>query len=185
MIRGKAKGVMRKTAVLLFVCLVLALSGCQGGPSVNRGVKKGSGTAKGNPPDDVRAETGEAPERTARGDVVVIKEKLFVAQTNDIYFNRKDYLGKTIKYEGIFSVYKVPETGEVYRSVIRYGPGCCGVDTNPGFEVAWDKGYPKEGDWVEAVGVLEEYTEGDAKLLRLALSSLTVLPKRGAENVSQ
>jgi uncharacterized membrane protein YcgQ (UPF0703/DUF1980 family) len=115
--------------------------------------------------------------------VVEIKEKLFVAQSNDIYLNAKNYLGRAIKYEGIFKIYEAPDSGQKYYSVIRYGPGCCGIDLNAGFEVRWDKAYPAEDDWVEVTGILEEYTEADGKYLRLALSSLKVLPVRGQEYV--
>ncbi len=117
--------------------------------------------------------------------VIEIREKMFIAQTNDIYFNAEDYLGKTLSYEGMFDVYEVPETGVKYYSVFRYGPGCCGIDANAGFEVMWDKPYPEPNDWVRAEGVLEEYDEDGYKYLRLALTSLEVLPTRGAEYVSQ
>ena len=117
-------------------------------------------------------------------DTIEIREKLFIAQTNDIYYNADEYIGKTIKLEGIF----VSENylgGEEYRTVIRYGPGCCGDDGNVGFEVKWDKEYPNPGDWVEVVGVLERYEEFENTYLRLALSSLNVLPTRGTEYVLQ
>jgi len=114
-----------------------------------------------------------------------IKEKMFIAQTNDIYFNPEEYLGKAIKYEGIFCVDEDPETDQKYYTVIRYGPGCCGVDANAGFEVIWNEEYPNQNDWVEVIGVLEEYEYDGYKYLRLALTSLTVLPTRGAEYVSQ
>ncbi len=119
------------------------------------------------------------------GDVIEIKEKMFVAQTNDVYYNPEDYLGKTLKYEGLFDTYDDPSNGQTYYAVIRYGPGCCGIDLNAGFEVRWNEAYPNPNDWVEAVGVLEEYEEDGQKYLRLALSSLTVLPVRGAETVWQ
>ena len=119
------------------------------------------------------------------GDVIEIKEKMFVAQTNDVYYNPEDYLGKTLKYEGLFDTYDDPDDGQTYYAVIRYGPGCCGIDLNAGFEVLWNREYPDPNDWVEAVGVLEEYEENGQKYLRLALSSLTVLPVRGAETVWQ
>ncbi len=119
------------------------------------------------------------------GDVIEIKEKMFVAQTNDVYYNPEDYLGKTLKYEGLFDAYDDPSNGQTYYAVIRYGPGCCGIDLNAGFEVKWENDYPTPNDWVEAVGVLEEYEENGQKYLRLALSSLTVLPVRGAETVWQ
>jgi len=124
----------------------------------------------------------------ASGEVIEIKEKLFVAQTNDVYNNTGDYLGKTLKYEGIFSVYQSPETGTKYYSVIRYGPGCCGIDANCGFEVIWPDGqtnYPDQDDWVEATGVLEEYQEDGYTFLRLALTSLEPLAVRGEEYVAQ
>lgn len=117
--------------------------------------------------------------------IIEIREKMFIAQTNEIYFNAEDYLGKTLSYEGMFDVYEVPETGVKYYSVFRYGPGCCGIDANAGFEVMWDKPYPEPNDWVRAEGVLEEYDEDGYKYLRLALTSLEVLPTRGAEYVSQ
>jgi uncharacterized membrane protein YcgQ (UPF0703/DUF1980 family) len=120
-------------------------------------------------------------------DIFEIKEKMFIAQTNDIYNNTEDYLGKTLKYEGIFTGYTIPETGITYYSVIRYGPGCCGSDGNCGFEVEWTDGreYPNENDWVEAVGVLETYDEDGYTYLRLNLSSLTKLATRGLEYVTQ
>ncbi|MDR0813427.1 MAG: hypothetical protein LBO63_05425 [Oscillospiraceae bacterium] len=124
----------------------------------------------------------------AADNAIEIKEKVFVSQTNDIYTNPEDYLGKKIKLEGIFTVYDSVSANpeyDKYRCVIRYGPGCCGYDANCGFEVVWDREYPQDNDWVEAVGVLEEYDDGGYMYLRLALSSLTVKEKRGKETVTQ
>jgi uncharacterized membrane protein YcgQ (UPF0703/DUF1980 family) len=121
--------------------------------------------------------------------VVEITEKMFVAQSNDIYYNYNEYVGKTIKYEGIFSVYVNPENNRTYYSVIRYGPGCCGVDANCGLEVLWADGeehtYPQENDWCAVEGVLIEYQEDARKYLRLNLTSLKVLETRGKERVTQ
>lgn len=119
--------------------------------------------------------------------VIEIREKMFVAQTNEIFYNAEKYLGKTIKYEGIFTVYNDEETGKTYHSVIRYGPGCCGVDANCGFEVTWgtDAEYPKQDDWVEAEGVLTSYSEDGFNYLQLNLTSLNILNERGAEYVEQ
>ncbi|MDR1559486.1 MAG: hypothetical protein LBS84_07295, partial [Clostridiales bacterium] len=153
---------MRKMFALLAsaVCFVFALSGCEGKAPVNPNARNENGTVAVNLPDnstsaivpdengeqateqtsvDTPAQT-ESPEQEtadASGEVIEIREKMFIAQTNDIYFNAEDYLGKMIKYEGIFTVYEIPETGVKYCSVIRYGPGCCGVDANAGFEVIW------------------------------------------------
>jgi zinc transport system permease protein len=126
-------------------------------------------------------------------EVIEIKEKMFIAQTNDVYLNAEDYLGKTIRLEGLFKSEQYytdnGASGNVYCFVLRYGPGCCGNDGNAGFEVAWDDHggltYPQQDDWVEAVGTLKTYTEDDYPYLYIALSSLRVLDERGAEFVTQ
>jgi uncharacterized membrane protein YcgQ (UPF0703/DUF1980 family) len=121
-------------------------------------------------------------------DTVEIKEKMFISQVNDIYLNADDYLGKTIKLEGIFKQDENYEKTNCF--VLRYGPGCCGTDGNVGFEVAWDKEkampYPDVDSWVEATGVLKTYEEdGPMQYLYLDLASLNVLSIRGAETVIQ
>jgi hypothetical protein len=123
-------------------------------------------------------------------DIVEIKEKMFIAQTNDVYLNSEDYIGKTIKLEGLFKTELPYEDRAPYCFVLRYGPGCCGYDGNAGFEVAWDgaeaeAAYPAEDEWVEAQGVLKTYLEDGYPYLYLALSSLRVLDERGAEFVTQ
>jgi len=63
-------------------------------------------------------------------DVFEIREKMIVAQSNDIYYNAPEYLGRMLKYEGIFTEYEYPDTEVVYYSFIRYGLGCYGHDAN-------------------------------------------------------
>ncbi|GHU19349.1 hypothetical protein FACS1894163_12110 [Spirochaetia bacterium] len=125
---------------------------------------------------------------TAENTIIEIKEKMFIAQTNDVYLNPEDYLGKTIKLEGLFKQEQYEESDPAYCFVLRYGPGCCGSDGNAGFEVAWDeadKSYPNDDDWVEAVGVLKTYEEDGYPYLYIALSNLTILDERGEEFVTQ
>jgi uncharacterized membrane protein YcgQ (UPF0703/DUF1980 family) len=121
--------------------------------------------------------------------VLEIKEKMFIAQTNEIYLNPKDYLGRTVKLEGLFKLEQNQgNSASPYCFVIRYGPGCCGTDSNAGFEVAWpdtEKPYPAPDEWVEATGTLSSYDENGYPFLYLALSQLNVLKKRGAEFVTQ
>jgi hypothetical protein len=180
-------------AAMLMLCLAL-FTGCaeqakgniggnQNQPSSNSAQQPTNGQQGNN-------NAAEAKPYTDRSDEVVeIKEKMFVAQSNDVYYNADEYLGKTIKYEGLFSVYTDPTTNNTYYSVIRYGPGCCGVDANCGFEVAWTDGkeheLPTANDWVEVSGVLVEYSEDGYDYLRLNLATLNVLETRGAEYVTQ
>jgi uncharacterized membrane protein YcgQ (UPF0703/DUF1980 family) len=149
-----------------------------------------AGTLSVNLPEDLSTKEPVLEQSIADKETVVeIREKMFIAQVNDVYLNPEDYLGRTIKLEGLF---KSEQYGEQpYCFVIRYGPGCCGNDGNSGFEIAWnnqdatDKPYPDVDDWVEATGVLQTYEEDGYPYLYLALSSLNVLNNRGAEFVTQ
>jgi uncharacterized membrane protein YcgQ (UPF0703/DUF1980 family) len=141
--------------------------------------------------------TGDEPSVSAKREspvsekgVIEIKEKMFISQVNDVYLNPEDYLGKTIKLEGLFKTDQGYD--KTYCFVLRYGPGCCGYDGNVGFEVLWNKdnerkkSYPREDAWVEATGELKTYEEdGDNKFLYLDLVSLNVLNRRGRETVLQ
>jgi uncharacterized membrane protein YcgQ (UPF0703/DUF1980 family) len=128
------------------------------------------------------------PKYQANQGLLEIKEKMFIAQTNDVYLNPEDYLGKTIKLEGIFQTQSYSSTEPPYYFVIRYGPGCCGNDGNAGFEVMWEQEdaiYPAENDWVEVIGVLGAYEEDGYPYICINLSSLKVLETRGQEFVTQ
>ncbi|MDR3270345.1 MAG: hypothetical protein LBT32_02365, partial [Peptococcaceae bacterium] len=132
---------MKKFNLLLIAILLLTLAGCQVQSPVNKNATNGNGSIAVNVQSDspIPSEP-ETPGLTAdasaplpanppafdsgdtkpvaSGDILEIKEKMFVAQTNDIYYNAEDYLGKTLKYEGLFTVYTDPETDVTYYSVI-------------------------------------------------------------------
>ncbi|MDR0710399.1 MAG: metal ABC transporter permease [Spirochaetaceae bacterium] len=176
-----------KTASLASMAALFFFFGCGNAKSILQ-KSNTAGTLSVALPKDLAAgepvlERAEADEKA----VIEIKEKMFIAQINDVYLNPEDYLGRTINLEGLF---KAEQYGnQTYCFVIRYGPGCCGNDGNAGFEVAWDDqdgaAYPDIDEWVEANGVLRTYEEDGYPYLYLALSSLSVSENRGAEFVTQ
>jgi hypothetical protein len=207
---------MGKAALLGVLAVVLEIS-CGRGPVLSTPQNQ-AGTRSIVLPD--KAETGagnsaalngaaSGPElpgiqkRTAPEKIdLEIREKMFIAQTNDVYLNPEDYLGKTIRLEGLFKVEQYTGEDKRYCFVLRYGPGCCGNDGSAGFEVAWGRPrpyegleavktlsagplFPKEDAWVEAVGMLDTYEEDGYPYIYLDLFSLTEKEERGAEFVSQ
>ena len=123
---------------------------------------------------------------TIRGkdDVLLIKENLFIAQCNDVYANPNDYLDKTIRYEGIYTLVKNPNSDKIHKIVIRNGPGCCVGDGQVGFEVDFEGDLPKANDWVEVEGKVEKYVdENGFENIKLKLDSIEVLNERGSESV--
>lgn len=183
---------MKKILVLTMAALVL-LAGCGKDVSDDAPVYAAppASSPQAAPPPTDPAESSSVPHNaplpTDDGGVIEITERLFIAQTNDMYLNAPDYLGRTIKYEGIYkNTDNWPEPPEApIHYVIRYGPGCCGYDGEAGFEVRWDGEYPNPDDWVEVVGVLcEEAYESGYKILYVEVISLTVKDERGAEYVA-
>ena len=113
-------------------------------------------------------------------EVFDIRERMFIQQIFDIYLNSREYLGKTVRLEGIYSEF--PGEGEPTSYVYRNTPGCCGDDGMMGFVVLLGGSPAPEPDaWVEATGRVE-VTEKDGVALRL--SSLKVMEQRGREFVS-
>lgn len=169
---------MKKKLIPLLLIAVLGaqITGC----SSNTTISAASSTDSG---DGTQAIHNSADMSQSDGSLIEIREKMFVAQTNEIYVNYQLYLGKTITYEGIFLA---PEyDGSTFYQVIRYGPGCCGNDANAGFEISWDGEYPQDDDWVKVTGVLDKYEDGGFEYLILNLSSIEVLETRGEEYVTQ
>lgn len=57
--------------------------------------------------------------------MIEITDNYFIEQTNDVFYNLNDYIGKTIKIEGLVYSYEDDE-GKICYAVIRNTPGCCG-----------------------------------------------------------
>jgi len=117
--------------------------------------------------------------------VIEIGERFFINQINDITMNHRQFLGRTIQYEGIFRTVDGEGASPDSHFVYRYVPGCCGPEGISGFMVDIGDAEPLETNaWVEVVGVLEEFEDPQGQTrIRLGLASLTELEERGAEFV--
>jgi uncharacterized membrane protein YcgQ (UPF0703/DUF1980 family) len=189
---------MKKYFALIIVCLLL-VTGCGGGYGSGNGNGDSSGSANGDGSGNGSESESAAAVATLQedntvpagntdpsADVVEIKEKMFIAQCNDIYLNPADYIGKTVRIEGLYDEY-TDESGNTNRGVIRNGPGCCGNDGVAGFEFMCES-VPacKQNDWVSVEGVIRPYTYDDGyETVIIGAASVAVKTERGAEFVTQ
>lgn len=200
-----------KRIVSIFLLLVLSapavlLMGCEDGASVSK-IPNSTGQsaeAESKIPDDSTqtAEAGQIqpseanPNQASDADPtqapdlseidVDITEKMYVTFINEIYVNTEDYIGKTIRIEGMYTAYTDENNGNTYYYVYRTGPGCCGNDGSMcGFEFTWNGSMPKDNDWIQVVGSLRTYDEDGFTYLTLDAKSVTVMDERGAETVYQ
>lgn len=136
-----------------------------------------------NPEENILSEKDSKDKSS--GEIIDITEKMYVTYINDIYVNKEDYLGKTVKIEGMFKGAYYDKTDTTYYYVYRVGPGCCGNDGSMcGFEFTYDGEMPKDNDWIKVIGVLDSYEEDGAEYLTIRATSVEVMDERGAETVS-
>jgi len=92
----------------------------------------------------------------ANDNVLVIGDRFFITQVNDIFVNTQEYMGRTIRYEGLFRTVDWFPTPHDSFIVYRYTMSCCGEDPI-GFEVILPAGMRPLEDfvWVEVTGVVE------------------------------
>ena len=102
--------------------------------------------------------------------ILEIKDNFFIQQTNDMYYNLNDYLGKTIKIEGFVTNYK-DNNGDICYGVVRNTPGCCGADGLAGLDIRYDGEYPEIDTWVEVIGVLGKDISYDADIPAIQVTS--------------
>ena len=109
-------------------------------------------------------------------DIIEIGERFFITQAHHIYLNFEHYIGRVIRYEGIFHI--VHLDGQPHYLVIRHTHGCCGPDGMIGFAVELNGIEPLSIDaWVEVTGVIEEYER--FSIPRISAISITEAPERG------
>jgi len=112
--------------------------------------------------------------------ILVIGDRFFVNQVHDIFLNTPQYLGRTIRYEGIFRTVNWRAAGYDHV-VMRYVAGCCTREPIGFFILLPESFYPFPPDhaWVEITGVLKE-SDG---FLALNAISLVEMEERGFQFV--
>ncbi len=169
--------------VLLAACLMLLVTGCtvqkaqSSQPSQGAQVANTAQTAGA-------AQAGSTSEVSANSDVIELTENMYVTYINEIYTNFDDYIGRTIKLQGMFTSEYYEPSDTTYYYVYRVGPGCCGNDGSMcGFEFTWDGQMPQDNDWIEVIGTLDKYDLEGQTYLTLNAKSVQVMTERGTENV--
>lgn len=103
--------------------------------------------------------------------ILEITDNFFIEQTNDIYYNLNDYLGKTIKIEGFITNYK-DSNGDICYAVTRNTPGCCGNDGVAGLDIRCEEEYPELKTWVEVIGVIGKDKVYDDEIPAIQVTSI-------------
>ena len=128
--------------------------------------------------------------------VVEINERFFLTKSMHIQRNADEYIGRTVRFEGIFQSFYLPALGGDFFMINRRTWGCCGDDGTIGFQLNLGDIEPlPDNAWAEVYGTFEwfivEWPEDEAEgrepvpILRVTVETLTELNERGEEFVSQ
>lgn len=111
-------------------------------------------------------------------DLTVMSSTTVYAEVYNMMCTPEDYVGKHIKIEGSFDVYKDKKTGKRYFScVVSDATACCfqGLEFELKGKYRYPDDYPKVNDTIRVEGTFETYQEDGENYCRLKDASLKVL----------
>lgn len=115
--------------------------------------------------------------------IITFKDDYFMTQVNDIYNNPNDYIGKKIEIEGF-----PMDTGDGYKYVGRYGPGCCGNDGYVYLEYVYNEkkiSLVAEKDWIKVKGTIKKIVDKTGTIIYIEATSVEKLYTRGIDRVTK
>ncbi len=95
-------------------------------------------------------------------DLTSLSSTFVYSQVYNMMFYPENFIGKTIRMEGMYSDYFDQDTGKHYFGcIIQDATACCaqGVEFEPGDNYSYPDDYPEEGDDVVVEGVFDIYEE--------------------------
>ena len=108
---------------------------------------------------------------TTLSSTVVYSEVFNMVNTPD------DYVGKTVKMEGAFSVYEDEASGYVYYAcVIADATACCaqGIEFVPTGDLRYPDDFPEVGSEITVTGTFGTYMEGEQLYVTLFEAEMSV-----------
>ena len=98
--------------------------------------------------------------KTVDVDLTGLSATMVYSEVYNIFTAPDDYIGKTVKMEGIMASFHDDRTNkDYYACIIEDATACCAQGLE--FELARGE-YPKDGEIVTVVGVFDTYKEGEA-----------------------
>lgn len=106
----------------------------------------------------------EATEATQLYDVdlTALSATMVYSEVYNMTVTPDDYLGKTVKMNGSFSIYQDPDTGKnYYACIIADATSCCsqGIEFVLEGDCSYPEDYPELGEEITVSGVFDTYEE--------------------------
>ncbi len=98
-------------------------------------------------------------------DLTVLSATMVYAEVYNMMYYPEDYIGRTVKMSGIYSVYHDESTDKYYHAcIIQDATACCsqGIEFELTDDYSYPSDYPEEGGQICVEGVFDIYHEGES-----------------------
>lgn len=108
-------------------------------------------------------------------DLTTMSATFVYSEVYNMLMSPTDYIGKTIKMEGVCNMYQDPETGKKYYAcIVQDATQCCsqGLEFVLNEEEYSEEDYPSVGDDVTIEGEFATYMEGEYQYITMLNSEI-------------
>lgn len=173
-----------KIALVVILCFT-TLAGCSSKIEESRTTKSaGESLVSNNKPEKTKdPKTTHSDEKNIESsdeiiDLTTLSSTMVYAEVRNMVSNPKDYLGKTIKINGLYYVSK-SENAQIYYHavVVADATSCCaeGLEFIWNGEHAYPTDFPETETKIELVGVWQAYEENGRDYYYIATDKINVL----------
>ena len=103
-------------------------------------------------------------------DLTALSGTMVYSEVYNMMYAPEDYIGKSVKMSGLYSVYHDESTGRYYHAcIISDATACCsqGIEFEPTDDYIYPDDYPEEGGQICVVGTFDTYQEGEYRYCTL------------------
>ncbi len=115
------------------------------------------------------------PDDSVDIDLTAMSATFVYSEVYNMIMAPDDYIGQTIKMDGICNMYEDPETGQKYYAcIVQDATQCCsqGLEFVLDSEQYTEEDYPQVGDEITIVGTFSTYMEGENRYLTMLDSKM-------------
>ena len=109
-------------------------------------------------------------------DLTSMSATMVYSEVYNMMYRSDNYIGKTVKMDGVFKVYNDKSTGNCYFAcIIQDATACCtqGLEFIPTDDYSYPDDYPEDGEQITVVGVFNTFMDGEYPYC--ALSNATIV----------
>jgi len=95
-------------------------------------------------------------------DLTTLSSTMVYSEVYNMMTTPDDYMGKTVKMDGTFSVYEDENTGKTYFAcLVSDATACCsqGIEFCTKEELKYPEDYPEVGAYIKVTGTFDKYDE--------------------------